>query len=365
MFRRLGELPIPSFAFVNGAAMGGGLEVGAPLHLPDDLLGRPRHRAARVLPRAGAGLGRHPAAAAPDRRRPALKLIIENPLSQNRMLKGAQAIELGIADAMFEPADFLEESLRWAARVLAGDTRGRGHEDDEAAWDEAVTAARLLVDVQLRGAAPAPYRALDLIALARTALARRGLRRRGRGAGRPVDGRRAAGRALLLRPGAAAGQAPGGRPRPALARKVTKVGVVGAGLMASQMALLFARRLEVPVVLTDLDEARLGKGVAHVHAEVDKLLAKGRVSADTAANGSGAGDRLADQGRVRRRRLRHRGGVRGAVGQAAGVRGGGGGGLGRTACSRPTPPRSRWPRWPPGWRTRSGWSGSTSSTRSR
>ena len=27
VFRRLGELPVPAFAFVNGAAMGGGLEV--------------------------------------------------------------------------------------------------------------------------------------------------------------------------------------------------------------------------------------------------------------------------------------------------------------------------------------------------
>ena len=27
MFRRLGELPVPSFAFINGVALGGGLEV--------------------------------------------------------------------------------------------------------------------------------------------------------------------------------------------------------------------------------------------------------------------------------------------------------------------------------------------------
>ncbi|MER6579815.1 3-hydroxyacyl-CoA dehydrogenase NAD-binding domain-containing protein, partial [Nonomuraea sp. NPDC001023] len=75
---------------------------------------------------------------------------------------------------------------------------------------------------------------------------------------------------------------PAGAPDRSLARKVTKVGVVGAGLMASQMALLFARRLEVPVVLTDLDQSRLDKGVGYVHAEVDKLLGKGRVSADQA-----------------------------------------------------------------------------------
>ncbi len=75
---------------------------------------------------------------------------------------------------------------------------------------------------------------------------------------------------------------PAGAPDKALARPVTKVGIVGAGLMASQLALLFVRRLGVPVVLTDLDQARVDKGVGYVHAEVDKLLAKGRVSPDKA-----------------------------------------------------------------------------------
>ena len=52
--------------------------------------------------------------------------------------------------------------------------------------------------------------------------------------------------------------------------------------MASQLALLFVRRLEVPVVLTDLDQERADKGVAYVHAEIDKLLAKGRINQDKA-----------------------------------------------------------------------------------
>ena len=75
---------------------------------------------------------------------------------------------------------------------------------------------------------------------------------------------------------------PVGVPDKSLARPVNKVGVVGAGLMASQLALLFARRLEVPVVLTDLDQERLNKGVGYVHDEIDKLLTKKRVSPEAA-----------------------------------------------------------------------------------
>ena len=75
---------------------------------------------------------------------------------------------------------------------------------------------------------------------------------------------------------------PAGAPDSKLARPVTKVGVVGAGLMAGQFALLFARQLKVPVVMTDIDQDRVDKGVARVHAEVDKMLAKGRLSHDAA-----------------------------------------------------------------------------------
>ena len=73
---------------------------------------------------------------------------------------------------------------------------------------------------------------------------------------------------------------PAGAPDKALAKKVGKVGVIGAGLMASQFALLFVRRLKVPVVITDLDQSRVDKGVEYIHGEIDKLLAKGRISVD-------------------------------------------------------------------------------------
>ncbi|MFE0154354.1 3-hydroxyacyl-CoA dehydrogenase NAD-binding domain-containing protein [Nonomuraea sp. NPDC059007] len=282
VFRRLGELPVPSFAFVNGAAMGGGLEIalhctyrtlssGVPaLALPECFLGLvPGWGGTQLLPRL---IG--PAAA--------LKLIIENPLSQNRMLKGRDAFELGVGDAMFEPADFLEESLRWASKVLKGEISIERATYPDADWEKAVNDARFLVDMKLRGASPAPYRALDLVALARTATRDEGFAAEDEALADLLMGDE-------LRAGLYAfdlvqrrAKKPAGAPDTSLARKVTKVGVVGAGLMASQMALLFARRLEVPVVLTDLDQARLDKGVGYVHAEVGKLLAKGRISGDQA-----------------------------------------------------------------------------------
>ena len=73
---------------------------------------------------------------------------------------------------------------------------------------------------------------------------------------------------------------PAGAPDKALAKPVTKVGVIGAGLMASQFALLFVRRLKVPVVITDLDQARVDKGLGYIRDEIEKLLRKGRISPD-------------------------------------------------------------------------------------
>jgi 3-hydroxyacyl-CoA dehydrogenase len=52
--------------------------------------------------------------------------------------------------------------------------------------------------------------------------------------------------------------------------------------MASQLALLFVRRLRVPVVITDIDQERVDKGVAYISGEVDTLLEKGRISPDEA-----------------------------------------------------------------------------------
>ncbi|HJQ00980.1 MAG TPA: 3-hydroxyacyl-CoA dehydrogenase NAD-binding domain-containing protein [Jatrophihabitans sp.] len=301
VFARIKNLDVPSFAFVNGAVLGGGLELAlhcdyrtlsasaAAIAFPECFLGLvPGWGGTQLLPNLiGA--------------RNAVTVIVENALNQNKMLRPAQAHQLGIVDELLDSADFLAESLRWAAKVLDGSTPIQRPEPDRgAAWDQAVAAGRAYADARLHGAAPAPYRALELIELARTADF--------------ATGTAAEDEALAdlimseeLRSGLYAfdlvnkrAKRPAGAPDRSSARPVTKVGIVGAGLMASQLALLFARRLEVPVALTDVDQARLDRGVGYVHQELDQLLAKGRLNPDKAnrlkglVTGSSTKDGFAD-----------------------------------------------------------------------
>ncbi|MET7963807.1 3-hydroxyacyl-CoA dehydrogenase NAD-binding domain-containing protein [Micromonospora zamorensis] len=283
VFARLKDSTVPTFAFVNGAAMGGGLELAlhchyrtlsggaAALALPEVSLGLvPGWGGTQLLP----NLIGIPAAT---------QVIIQNPLMQNKMLKPKQAAELGIADILLEPADFLERSLEWAAGVVRGQVTVTRPEVDKDMWAGVLYFARETLNQRLHGAVPAAYKALDLLETAK-------------------DGDFAAGTAAEdealadlvfseeLRSGLYAfdlvqrrAKRPAGAPDKGLARTITKVGIVGAGLMASQLALLFARRLQVPVVMSDLDQSRVDKGVGYVHTQIEKAVTKGRMDKNTAA----------------------------------------------------------------------------------
>ncbi|MFC7450183.1 3-hydroxyacyl-CoA dehydrogenase NAD-binding domain-containing protein [Rhodococcus daqingensis] len=289
VFRRLRESSVPTFAFVNGLALGGGLEVGMHCHyrtyadnvpalgLPEVMLG--------LVPGWG-GTQLLPNLIGPDA---AVTLVVENPLNNGKVIRAAQAAKLGLADAVLGSADFLEQSLAWAAKVLAGEiVPARPEIDRGAGWDAALARAKALVAGKTRGFAPAAERALALLEAARTV-----------DLSDPASldaGFAAEDEALAdllmtdeLRAGLYAfdlvnkrAKRPAGAPDKSLARKVTGVGIIGAGLMASQLALLFVRQLKVPVILTDIDQERIDKGVGYVHTEIDKLQGKGRLSADAA-----------------------------------------------------------------------------------
>ncbi|MDQ3401770.1 MAG: 3-hydroxyacyl-CoA dehydrogenase NAD-binding domain-containing protein [Actinomycetota bacterium] len=281
VFRRFTESTIPTFAFVNGAIMGGGLELALSCHyrtLSDNT-------AAIALPEVFLGLfpgwgGTQllPNLIGPDA---AVTVIFENALNQNRMLKPAQAQKLGITDVTLGSADFLEQSLLWLAQVVRGEiTPSRMEIDRDAGWDAAVERAKAIVHGKTKGASPGALKAVELLELARANDLDRGYEAETEALTDVVmtDELRAGLYSFNLVQKRA--KRPAGAPDKSLARPVGKVGIVGAGLMASQMALLFVRQLKVPVVLTDIDQARVDKGVSYVHTEIDKLAAKGRLSTD-------------------------------------------------------------------------------------
>ena len=280
IFKRLGRSKKTTFAFINGLALGGGLEVGlhcnyrtmastAMTALPECFLGIvPGWGGATILPKL---IG-------PER---AVQVIILNALNNNTMMKAKDAHSLGVIDAVFEPADFLEKSMAFAARIISGKEKveRQDYTGDVAAWDKAIATGKAAIAKKYGGAdIEAPRRALELIYAARTNTLDQGFDAEDEILANLVMGNPLRASLYAFNLMQKKRKKVEGAPKPALARKVTKVGIVGAGLMASQLALLMVRNLKVPVVMTDLDQARVDKGVAWVHAEIAKLVEKKRLN---------------------------------------------------------------------------------------
>jgi 3-hydroxyacyl-CoA dehydrogenase/enoyl-CoA hydratase/carnithine racemase len=269
LFGRLAALPFPTVAAINGACLGGGLELAlhcdartissAVRHVafPEVFLGIvPAWGGTQLVPRL-VGV------------EAAVKLIVANPLRQNRLLDAAAAHELGLVDELYEPAEFLDESLAFARGLVFSGRTALG--DDP---ESVLRRARAQVDDAVHGAAPAPYRALDLIEGACSGWTlEEGYRAEEETVAELLPGHHAQASlyAFDLVERRAKRRPPTGSPR-----KVEKVGIVGAGLMARQIATLVLRRLEVPVVLRDVSSEQVDEALAEVRGEVDRLAAKGR-----------------------------------------------------------------------------------------
>ena len=273
LFGRLRALPFPTVAAINGACLGGGVELAlhctartvstAVRHFafPEVFLGLfPAWGGTQLLPRL----------VGPET---AIKVIVSNPLRQNRMLTAPQVAELGIADRLLEPGEFVDESLAFALE-LAKEPLDRLEPD----WSNAETIfrrARTSVDDTVHGAAPAPYAALDLIEGAQHWTIEEGYEREQEAIGELLPGPQAQASLYAFQLVELRSKRHPARPT-APPIKVTKVGIVGAGLMARQVATLFLRRLEVPIVIRDVKQEIVDEALADIRADIDSQVAKGR-----------------------------------------------------------------------------------------
>jgi 3-hydroxyacyl-CoA dehydrogenase/enoyl-CoA hydratase/carnithine racemase len=282
LFGRLRALPFPTVAAINGACLGGGVELAlhctartissAVRHFafPEVFLGLfPAWGGTQLLPRL----------VGPEA---AIKVIVSNPLRQNRMLKAADVHELGIADRMFEPVEFVDDSLAFA-RELAE----RPLERPEPDWSDGETIlrrARTAVDDAVHGAAPAPYVALDLIKGTQRWSVEEGYAREEEAIGELLPGPQAQASIYAFQ---LVEQRAKKHPRKPAAQplRVNKVGIAGAGLMARQIASLFLKRLEVPIVLRDVKQEIVDEAVAQIGAEAKTPFLASLVSGTTTYEG--------------------------------------------------------------------------------
>jgi 3-hydroxyacyl-CoA dehydrogenase/enoyl-CoA hydratase/carnithine racemase len=275
LFGRIRALPFPTLAAINGACLGGGVEIA--LHCTYRTISSAvRHFACPevflgIFPAWG-GTQLVPRLVGAER---AIKFVVENPLRQNRMLTGAEAHELGLADRLLEPAEFLDESIAFA-RDLAANPLDRADPEPAADLETVLRRARNRVDDAVHRASPGPYAALDLIEGACSGWSlERGYREEEERIGDILPSRQAQASLYAFDLVERRTKRRIGIPE-AEPRRVERVGIVGAGLMATQLATLFLRRLEVPIVLRDVDQAIVDQALETIRADLESQVAKGR-----------------------------------------------------------------------------------------
>ncbi|WIK83012.1 3-hydroxyacyl-CoA dehydrogenase NAD-binding domain-containing protein [Micrococcus lylae] len=287
VYDRISAFPAPTVALVNGLALGGGLELAlAADHrivaadakgfgLPEVRLG--------LIP-GWSGVWRVPHLIGPEA---AVQVILKNPLDNNRLLKAAEAHELGLMDRIVD-GDLMEAGLELAGALVTGDeavaaelAAHRDRDTSDAAWDRAVEAFATLQAARPGADLPARRRLEQLFVGARTRTRAESAQAEAEALSELIasDEFRHTVYAFL---GLIQGRAkkPAGDPGADHAMPVKKVGVVGAGLMAGQLALLFAQHLQVPVVMTDMDDERVQRGLAFVQKQVTKQVERGRLTAE-------------------------------------------------------------------------------------
>ncbi len=275
-FKRIIDLPYPTVGAINGVALGGGLEIAlacdyrtispgaAAVGFPECFLG--------LVPGWG-GTTLLPKLIGPEK---ALEIIIHNALNNNRMINGKKAFELGIADRIFEPVDFLDKTVEFTVGLLQDTEKVERPEPDWSNLDALAAQARAVADSKVHGNSKAPYMAIDNIVAARDNTVDEGFALEDEALATliPSPPMQAGAYAfdLTQRRAKKPVGVPEGAPQP-----VKKVGILGAGLMGSQLAVLFLRRMKVPVVIKDIKQEFVDKGVGYIEQEINRQAEKGRI----------------------------------------------------------------------------------------
>lgn len=288
-FRLVRELPVPSFALLTGPTLGGGLELA--LHADFraarsnvNAIGLPEVRLGLVPGWGGAYLLAKLAGV-----QNALDIIVRDPLRGGRMMTSIAALERGVVDTVLDTESWDEDWPIWVAEQLAKADEGAANErpaahqlDDSSSSQEFIATARAEIVMSLRGATPAPLAAIDLVATALTSSYDEAMTSTIVAFADVLTTDEARASMYAQRLVQHRGRRPVGVPK-AQPRVVKRAAVIGAGLMARQLAMLLAQYARIPVVMTDLSMERATAGVAAVHDRIARLAERGTIGHTEAA----------------------------------------------------------------------------------
>jgi enoyl-CoA hydratase/carnithine racemase len=188
IFKRIMDLKIPTLAAINGAAMGGGVEVGL-YHKYRTISKSPGGCDHYALPECFLGLipgwGGTQLVTKMCGPETAIELIIKNPLNMNKMINSKKAFEMGLADKLIAPAEFMDESIALLERIITGEEKIERKKVDSKMSDDLYKKTKEFIIGKSHSGAIGPFRALDLIKGAgewsRPCISHRRLRRAERG----------------------------------------------------------------------------------------------------------------------------------------------------------------------------------------
>lgn len=297
------DLPLPTIARVNGAALGGGLELALAAdyrisHPGVKNLGVPEVRLG-IFP-GWAGIFTLPRLLGPEQ---AATLIFEHPFAQGRTLTAEQAEKIGLLDELTSaPADSTaarEQTLEWIDQLLSGEVQVKRREQLDQdqplwppegeggslqqRWEATVEKISTLIRRKTSDASQAGHLALRLFAESAVSTRAQSRQAQVEGLAELVRGEQfPAAIYAMLDLMTHRAKNPSMAPPQTEPAQIRKVGVVGAGLMATQLALVFLTRLRVPVLISDVDQQRVDRAAEAIRSELGQQAEKGRITEEQA-----------------------------------------------------------------------------------
>jgi 3-hydroxyacyl-CoA dehydrogenase / enoyl-CoA hydratase / 3-hydroxybutyryl-CoA epimerase len=283
LLNRLEKLRVPVVAAIHGACLGGGLEVAlacryrictdhpkTSLALPEVQLG--------LIPGMG-GTQRLP-------QRVGLQAALDMILT-GKNIRAKRALQMGLVDEMVHPAILLD-TARDRARSLAAGTlktsRSRSVgatslllEHNPLGRGVVFKKARQSVMEKTHGHYPAPLAALDAVQAGYVRGFSEGLREEARLFGEMAITDVSRQLVFLFFASNTLKKDPGVPPPAPPPRDVYKLGVLGAGFMGAGIASIAVQQGTL-VRMKDTDTARIGKGLAAVHAVVQERLTRRQIT---------------------------------------------------------------------------------------